>query len=103
MQREQQRLPQLEGRKVLSANRHDDVFVIALSDGWKFAAFNSVVIEPDPHISGKVVIEAVVEKEVLKLTFDDGHRLAVDLRDAAYDGPEAAEITGPNKEILVIR
>ncbi len=41
-------------------------------------------------------------EEALAIIFDDGSRIAVSLRLADYDGPEALNFFGKNNEIVVV-
>jgi hypothetical protein len=61
---------------------------------------NPITIIPSykelPDLEGLKIIAVHETDEEAELIFDNGNRLIVDMRDEAYEGPEAIYLTGPD-------
>lgn len=58
--------------------------------------------EPLDFVGLKVIATSETREEG-ELVFDNGYKIIIDLREEAYNGPEAMNLTGPNNFFVVWR
>jgi hypothetical protein len=100
------RLDVLQDRVVRSAAHVEDYFQLRFELGSALSIYNKMslagpVAEDLDAIQGKRLLIAEEYEEAVVLRFDDGSVLEVDLRDEAFNGPEAMALHVPGEPIVV--
>ncbi|KAA5536450.1 hypothetical protein F0919_01935 [Taibaiella lutea] len=69
-------------------------------DDYTLNIYNPITILPSEKdfadVKGLKIVAVEESDEKAELIFDNSYNLIVDMRDEAYDGPEALYLTGPN-------
>jgi hypothetical protein len=69
-----------------------DYISIGFESGDAINVYNQCKLEPHPPPVTNVILEQVIESQVeVSLHFSGGVKLTINLRDEAYNGPEAIE------------
>ena len=100
------RLTTLQGRAVRIALHVEDYLQVHFELGASLSIFNAVsltgpVAEELEAINGKRLLGVEESDEKATLRFEDGSAIEVDLRDEAFNGPEAMTLHLPGEPIVV--
>lgn len=105
-------LPELIGAQVLLAQGGggDEATVLHFSNSWHYTIFNppnltnaAGSMADVSSLAGETVTQASANEETMTISTSAGLTLTTDLRDSAYQGPEAAVVESPAGTIFVIR
>ena len=102
------RLAVLQGRVVRTAEYVEDYLQFHFQLGSSLSIFNRASLsgpaaEDLDTIKGKRLVSVEESKEEAILRFEDGSSVQVDLRDDAFNGPEAMTLHEPGEPIVVWR
>lgn len=103
-------LTQIRTQIIESAQIDDEEIALRLANGWAISIYNATslhVRNEAKTVEHSLVVNArivAIESADDSLTFalDNSSTLIVDLRDAAYHGPEAVVLRGPLGEFIVL-
>jgi len=77
-----------------------DNYTLLIYNNYKIICNNNQAIKIDELVNSRV-LRTNEEKDFVELIFDNNCKLIVDLRDDAYNGPDAMCLKGPNDLFVV--
>ena len=100
------RLDILKGRPIRNVIRHSDYLQLFLEQGVTLNIYNAcsfVGFEEDDldSLIGTVIQKILEEYELIVLCFNTGREIHIDLRNEAYNGPEAMQLDVPGEPTVV--
>ena len=105
MRRASSLLKVIEHRRVTAAQVVHDYVQLAFGEEITISIYNEVQMKPASlqvgEFVGKVVTFADESPELISIKFVDGSEIAVDLRPAAYRGPEALQLNRAGQPIVI--
>ena len=95
-------LAQLIGKKLEQKIAVHDYVQLYLSGGIIINIYNAFTLNPtNAVLEGETCTEVEQSEETIRFSFSTGVSLAVDLRPAAYSGPEALKLNIPGEPTVV--
>ncbi len=90
----------LKGIKILKGERIHDYYQITFEQGIYLNIYNSCTW-PSHSLKNTVVLDIIENKEKIIFIFDNQEKLSVDMRDSAYNGPEALTLQVAGQPLVV--
>ena len=98
-------LHEIEGLTVTSAEVVHDYVQLAFGDEIGLSIYNPIAITPQSisvdKLIGRIVVSASESADAIELAFSDGVFIKVDMREQAYQGPEALQLDRKGLPIVI--